>query len=151
VIADPKRNSRACIAEEIRGQNGGITIAMAAVTPPMFRILFVSPDGDLRAVASRVLARAGWEVTTAAHAGHASLACAMEIPFDILVVEDDMADTSGAAIAYRLRRYCPELRVLRLCDRDGARDAEGMAVVRPFTADDLIEAVAAAACAMPAF
>ena len=74
MIADPKRNSRACITGEIRRQNGGITIAMAVVTPPMFRILFVSPDGDLRAVASRVLARAGWEVTTAAHAGHASLA-----------------------------------------------------------------------------
>jgi DNA-binding NtrC family response regulator len=107
----------------------------------MPRVLFVSHDADLRAVASRVLTRAGCDVTPAAHAGHATLACMARETFDVVVIDDRMADGSGAIVPARLRRYCPDVQVVWMCD--GA-PAEGMAVVRPFTADDLIGAVAAA-------
>jgi DNA-binding NtrC family response regulator len=110
----------------------------------MPRVLFVSHDADLRAVASRVLVKAGCDVTAAAHAGHASLAC-MERGFDVMVIEDRMADGSGAIVAARLRRYCPEAQVVWMCDSASAAPTEGVAVVRPFMADDLIGAVAAAA------
>jgi DNA-binding NtrC family response regulator len=103
--------------------------------------LFVSHDADLRAVASRVLVRAGCDVTPAAHAGHASLACMARETFDVVVIDDRMADGSGAAVARQLRRYCPDVQVVRMCEEG---PAEGIAVVRPFTADDLIGAVAAA-------
>jgi DNA-binding response OmpR family regulator len=110
----------------------------------MPRILVVSHDRDLLAVASRVLSRAGWDVAAAAHAGHAILACAQGEPFEVLIVEDAMADVPAAHIAARLRRYCPDVRLVWMCDRPSSH-GEGIAVVRPFTADDLIGAVEAAA------
>lgn len=104
-------------------------------------ILFVSHDAELRAVAARVLAHAGCQVTAVAHAGHASLACMERGAFDVIVIEDQMADGSGEAIADRLRRYCPAVEVVRMCDTKPLAGGEGIAVVRPFTADDLIGAV----------
>ena len=110
----------------------------------MLKILFVSHDADLRAAASRALTRSGFHVTGASHAGHASLACAGENTFDVLVIENEMPDASGAAIAARLRRYCPGLQFVRMCDV-GASVTGSNAVVRPFTADDLIAAILLAA------
>jgi CheY-like chemotaxis protein len=107
-------------------------------------VLFVTHDADLRAVASRVLIAAGHDVTTAAHAGHASLACMERGPFEVLVIEDLMGDGAGAAIASRLRRYCPGLQVVRMCNATPGTSLDGITVVRPFTADDLIGAVTAA-------
>ena len=101
----------------------------------MSRILFVCHDGDLRAVSARVLARAGWKVTTAAHGGHASLACVEGPPFDVIVLADGGTDAEGDALAARLRRYCPELRVVRMTRR-------------PFTADDLVDSVLREASAL---
>lgn len=111
---------------------------------PMSRILFVSHDGDLRAAAGRALTRAGWDVTTVPHSGHASLACVAGSGFDVLIVEDQMPESRGAAIASRLRRYCPEISVIRLCNTVASTAGEGVALVRPFTADDLTDAIAQA-------
>jgi CheY-like chemotaxis protein len=107
----------------------------------MTRVLFVSHDADLRKVASRVLTEAGCRVTAAAHAGHASLACMEGGAFDVLVIEDQMADGSGAAISERLRRYCPDMQVVRMYDPALSAPTEHLAVVRPFTAYELIGAV----------
>jgi DNA-binding NtrC family response regulator len=106
----------------------------------MTTVLFVSHDPDLRAAATRVLTMAGCRVTAAAHAGHASLAC-MENAFEVLVIEGRMPDGSGQDLAGRLRRYCPAARVVWMHDAASAPSLEEMAVVRPFTADDLIGAV----------
>ena len=78
----------------------------------MPEVLFVSRDADLRAVATRVPMMAGCQVTAAAHAGHAPLACIERGGFDVVVVEDGMADASGDAIAGRLCRYCPVAQVI---------------------------------------
>jgi CheY-like chemotaxis protein len=115
----------------------------------MSRVLVVSHDGDLRAVASRVLSQAGWNVIAASHAGHASLACVEGPAFDVLVVEDQMPESSGRLVASRLRRYCPEIRIVRICDGAVCPAGEGIAVRRPFTGDDLIAAVLRAASAIP--
>jgi DNA-binding NtrC family response regulator len=109
----------------------------------MFSILFVSHDADLCAAAGRALQRAGLSARTAAHAGHASLACA-ETQFDVLVIENEMPEGSGKRIAARLRRYCPDLGVVVMCDRRSIVPADEIAVVRPFMADDLVEAILAA-------
>jgi CheY-like chemotaxis protein len=111
----------------------------------MSSILFVSHDGDLRAVASRVLRKAGWEVTAVAHGGHALLACVEGRTFDVLVVDQQTHDDAGGRLARQLRRYCPGLEVVCLRDGHGRMPGASIAVVRPFTADDLIEAVRAAA------
>src|SRR5437763_203128 len=102
----------------------------------MASILFVSHDADLRAVAARALARAGFDVKTVAHGGHALLACVERGAFDVLVIEHELPEGAGGAIAARLRRHCPSMRVIRMCD--AAAPGYGRAVVRPFTADDLL-------------
>lgn len=109
----------------------------------MTSVLFVSHDANLRAVAARVLARRGFHVRAVAHGGHAVLACVERGTFDVLVIENDLPEGPGGAIASRLRRHCPQLHVVRMCNvREGAGGL-GLAVVRPFTADDLIHAVQA--------
>jgi CheY-like chemotaxis protein len=108
----------------------------------MTSVLFVSHDADLRAVAARVLGRSGFEVRAAAHGGHALLACVERGAFDVLVVEQTLPEGPGGTVAARLRRHCPGLRTVLMCDQAaGGETAEGVAVVRPFTADDLIDAV----------
>jgi DNA-binding response OmpR family regulator len=114
----------------------------------MSRVLFVSHDASLRAVASRVLTRAGFHVRTVAHAGHASLACLDGTGFDVLIVEHELVESHGRSIVSRLRRYCPNLRLVRLCDL-GSMAGEGIAVARPMTSDDLIDAVLRSASAIP--
>lgn len=104
----------------------------------MTSVLFVSHDDDLCAVAERVLTRAGFDVRTATHGGHALLACVERGTFDVLVVEQALPEGPGRALAARLRRHCPGLRAVLMCDE---APSEGAAVVRPFTADDLVEAV----------
>jgi DNA-binding NtrC family response regulator len=106
----------------------------------MTSVLFVSQDADLRAVATRVLTRAGCDVRAAAHGGHALLACVERGAFDVLVVEDVLPEGPGAVLAARLRRHCPAMGVVRMC-ASGAAPGPGRAVVRPFTADDLVDAV----------
>lgn len=115
----------------------------------MLKILFVTQDADLRAVVPRALQPVGWQVTTVAHAGHAVLACVERPDFDVLIVEDPMVD-SDSALGERLRRYCPRLQVVRLCEAGTGSAGEGTAVVRPFTADSLIGAVLLAASAIRA-
>jgi DNA-binding response OmpR family regulator len=111
----------------------------------MQSVLFVSHDGSLRAVAARALGRAGFHVKTVEHGGHALLALVERGRFETLVIEDDLPEGPGDRIAARMRRHCPDLHVVRMCDRAErlATAKAGIAVVRPFTADDLIDAIQA--------
>ena len=99
-------------------------------------VLFVSPDPDLRAVATRVLARQGYVVLTAAHAGHALLAGLMLDRIDILISEMALDDMTGAALADRLRRNHTGLRSLLMADASTIK-GDGL-LIRPFTGDDLL-------------
>jgi CheY-like chemotaxis protein len=122
---------------------GKTTVPLLRLTrhTPMSAVLFVSHDRDLREVASRVLRKAGWEVTAVPHGGHAVLACVAGRTFDVLVVDDRTPQESGSSLARRLRRYCPAIRAVSLDGRTGCRDGDAITVVRPYTADDLIGAV----------
>jgi DNA-binding NtrC family response regulator len=110
----------------------------------MFSILFLSHDADLRAAACRALERAGCVFSAAAHAGHATLALARG-HVDVLVVENELPEGPGKSVAARLRRYCPGLAVVVMCDRRSVVPADEIAVVRPFTADDLLDGIVNAA------
>ena len=111
----------------------------------MSEILLVSQDGDLRAIASHVLRKAGWQVTAVAHGGHALLACAGGRTFDVLVVDERAHVDTAAVLERRLRRDCPEIQTVCLRDRRAATADGRIAILRPFTADDLIGAVRSAA------
>jgi len=99
-------------------------------------VLFVSPDRDLRDVATRVLTREGYVVLTAAHAGHALLAGLTLDRIDILISELALDDMPGAALGDRLRRSHAGLRSLFMADV-GTLQGDGL-LVRPFTRDDLL-------------
>lgn len=105
----------------------------------MSKVLFVSHDSDLCAAAVRALARAGFDVTTAGHGGHALLEC-LQTAFDALVIEDRLPEGAGTRVAAALRRLAPGLRVIRLSDGRPST-GEGLVVRRPFTADDLVAAL----------
>jgi CheY-like chemotaxis protein len=105
-------------------------------------VLVVTSDVNLRAAAARVLSDTGHAVLTAAHAGHAVLAC-LANRVDVLVAELAMDDVSGPGLAARLRRFCPNLYAVYL-GNSGTAECEGV-VVRPFTREDLVAAVRVAA------
>lgn len=104
-------------------------------------VLLVSDDRDLREAAERGLTALGYRVRTASHAGHAVLAC-RDGGVDVLVTELAMADTSGPALAQRLRRHLPHLPVVYLA-RAGTPECPGV-LVRPFTRDALVQELALA-------
>ena len=132
-----------------RAELCGVNEIAVRTTPPgagaRAVVLFVSADGDLRAVATRVLVQEGYTVLTAAHAGHAILAGLTLDRIDILISDVILDDMPGAALAERLRRHHAELRTLFMGDI-GTAAAAGL-VVRPFTRDDLLIALGAAAAA----
>ena len=99
-------------------------------------VLLVSQDPDLRDVVSRVLRTAGYRVTATAHGGHAVLACLREAPFGVLIVDGDPAEGSARELAARLRRYCPELHLVRIGRPEAV--SPDYDLKRPFTADDLL-------------
>src|SRR4051812_33249450 len=92
---------------------------MGGQTPadPTPSVLLVTDDGDLRVAGARVLGLEGYRVVTAAHSGHALLACLTATrPFDVLMTELAADDMSGPALAERLRRHQPALRTIYLAD-----------------------------------
>jgi CheY-like chemotaxis protein len=105
-------------------------------------VIVVTPDAALRAVAEKVIGAAGYRVLTAPHTGHALLACLTAGSVDLLLTELAMDDLSGPALAERLRRVCPEMTALYFADAE-CPDAPGV-LVRPFTSEDLLAAVATA-------
>lgn len=105
-------------------------------------VLVVTSDGDLREAAARAFECDGYAVLTAAHAGHALLACMKAGRIDLLASELSMEDVSGPSLAARLRRFCPALATVFFAPA-GATDCEGV-LVRPFSRIDLLAASAVA-------
>ena len=105
-------------------------------------VLVVSTDPDLRQASARALEREGYTVITAAHGGHAVLACLRAGRVDVLAADLSMEDLSGPALAVRLRRFCPGISTVYF-GKAGTVECAGI-LVRPFTRDDLLAAVALA-------
>lgn len=74
---------------------------------------------------------------TAAHSGHALLACMEGRPVDVLIAELSMDEGSGPALARRMRRYNPNLRAIFIA-RAGTTAETDRVLVRPFTRDELL-------------
>jgi DNA-binding response OmpR family regulator len=107
----------------------------------MPQVLIVSNDADYRAVISRVLKKAGHQVTAVPHAGHALIECIRRPAMSVLVMNENGTDGPAADVARRLKRYSRNLRLVCMCDRPANGSAGDAAVVRPFTADDLLAAI----------
>lgn len=115
---------------------GDTELAHSAEAPV---ILLVTADANLRGAAGRVLAREGYRVLTAAHAGHAVLACLTAGRVDVLAADLSMDDVSGPGLAERLRRHC-EIGATLYFANSGTPECDGV-LVRPFTRDDLLAAL----------
>ena len=102
-------------------------------------VLLATDDHDFRAVAERELRREGYGVVTAAHAGHALLACLRASRVDVLVTELSMRDMSGPVLAQRIRRFYPDLPVVYVAG-SGTAECDGL-LARPFTRDDLVRQI----------
>jgi DNA-binding response OmpR family regulator len=104
-------------------------------------VAIVTEDGELADACARALADAGYAVHTAAHSGHAMLACLQGRRTDVLICELATQEGSGPSLARRLQRYNPQLHALYIAKEGMLCDAENV-LVRPFTREDLIARVA---------
>ncbi len=114
-------------------------------------ILVVDDEATIRKVISRLLERAGYRVRTAG-TGEEALQLVRQHHFDAAICDLRMAGTSGAVLCERIWNTAPDLAgklivasgdlsgdgVDALVDRSGVPP-----VSKPFTADDLLRAVAA--------
>jgi CheY-like chemotaxis protein len=108
-------------------------------------VLLVTADPNLRAAGTRVLEAAGYTVRTAAHSGHATLAGLTGGRIDILATDLDLGDMPGTALASRLRRQHPALRTIFFADGPENGPLGPDRLMRPFTRDELLGAIASAA------
>lgn len=125
---------------QIGGRRAGAAETPVRATARTPVILVVTSDQGLREAAARAIAHYGCTVVTAAHAGHAVLACLRAGQVDLLITELSMDDVSGPALAARLRRHCPGMETVYLANT-GTPECRGL-LVRPFTRDDLLAALA---------
>ena len=112
-------------------------------------VLVVTPDATLRGVGKQVLEDAGYQVLTAAHSGHALLACLQTGKVDVLAAEVAMDDLPGPALADRLRRFSPDMTAVFFASAEGSETPN--LLVRPFAGEDLLAAIATARAAAAAW
>jgi len=124
--------------------DGSDAVAMAPAQQQT--VLVVTGDNDLRTAAARVLAGDGYRVVTAAHSGHALLACFLSGTIDLVATELSMEEMSGPALTDRLRRHHPELRAVYFAET-GTPECDGV-LVRPFTGEKLLLQVATCAASI---
>jgi PAS domain S-box-containing protein len=111
------------------------------------RILLVEDESGLRDIARRVLARAGFDVISAAGPDEAILAAESSTDrFDLLLTDVVMPGMRGPQLATRLRARQPDLRVLLVSGYaeeivEGERDASLPFLAKPFSAESLLAAI----------
>jgi CheY-like chemotaxis protein len=105
-------------------------------------VLIVIGDMGLRAAAEQMLESQGHAVVSAAHSGHALLACLTSSRIDVAFIESTLADMHGTALAERLRRRLPGLKVVFLAE-PGTPATPGV-VGRPLTPGELFAEIEAA-------
>jgi CheY-like chemotaxis protein len=117
------------------------------------RILLIEDDAQVLRALSSVLIRSGHRVTTAAN-GAVGLRLWREHGADLVLTDIQMPETDGIEVILQLRTYAPHLPVIAMSggDRSGDLDLLGDArllgavalLKKPFSADDLTRAIAAA-------
>jgi PAS domain S-box-containing protein len=111
-------------------------------------ILFVDDDEEIRAIAERILGRAGHRVLVAGNAGEAILIAESQgNPVDLLITDIVMPIMDGYHLAKRLRTILPGLKVLYLsgyADMEGRGAEDFKLLSKPFSESDLVRAVSRA-------
>jgi CheY-like chemotaxis protein len=111
------------------------------------RILVVDDEPMVRALITRVLSDAGYEVVAVAN-GQAALDAARgaDVGFDLIVTNNYMPGLNGAELIERVRQDFPSLPILHIDDITRKRVDQGLpddvpTVYKPFDAATLRQAV----------
>ena len=106
-------------------------------------ILVVEDEPIVRNLIVDVLTRQGWLVFEADTAVEAQTVCSAlrDESLDLLIVADELATISGMELANRIRANCPNAKILHLSG-DAAPASAGGSLQKPFTAGQLVSAVA---------
>ena len=115
---------------------------------PAPRVLIVDDEESIRALAERVLHRAGYETAVAADGPEALRIAEAQPPFDLVLADVVMPDMHGDELARRLLRREPDLKILYFtgfseqlfADRTTLGENEAF-LEKPVTATGLVEAV----------
>ncbi len=119
----------------------------------MTRILVIDDDDRFRSMLEQMLTKAGYEVATAAN-GHAGLQLQRAAPAALVITDLIMPEKEGMETIMELRRSFPAVRIIAISGggRHGTQDFLPVAaklgaartLAKPFTRDELLEAVRAA-------
>ena len=82
------------------------------------RVLLVDACCEFRALARELLTARGYVVVGEAASGRAALSAAVRLEPDAVVLEAQLPDASGFAVARALCRSCPAVSVLLVSTRD---------------------------------
>jgi two-component system, cell cycle sensor histidine kinase and response regulator CckA len=110
------------------------------------RVLLVDDEEPVRRIASRILARHGYDVVApdTPEQALAMVSAADDSPFDLLVTDIVMPQMSGPDLATRAREARPGLKVLFMSgysDRAGEIAQEGVFLSKPFDEQALLDKV----------
>lgn len=115
----------------------------------MARILVAEDEAAVREFVSRALTHHGHEVTTAADGAAALLLLQNEKPFDLLLTDIVMPVMDGIALALKVGKEFPDLRILMMtgyaAERQRAYNLDLLihdVIAKPFTLDEICEKVA---------
>ena len=103
-------------------------------------VAIVTADTELAEACARVLEHEGYAVQTAVHSGHALLA-SLRGRIDVLISQMSLEEVSGPALTERMRRQNPAMQAIYLA-KAGTHAAADNLLIRPFTREDLLSAVA---------
>jgi signal transduction histidine kinase/CheY-like chemotaxis protein len=125
------------------------TSGVVPITSAGRRVLVVEDEPQVRAIAARALAGAGFEVLQASNGANAlQLVREEATPLDVIVTDVVMPQLSGPELARAVRELCPEVGLVFMSgfpDSMHGRHAEefGEAVFlsKPFSPQELVEAV----------
>ncbi len=106
------------------------------------RAIVLDPDADVRRLTACLLRQLGYEVTESESAEDA-IASSDKAAADLLVAESRLSgDWTGEALATRLRRTAPNLRVILTSDTGlGAANSNLLVLLKPFGLDQLADLV----------
>jgi len=94
--------------------------APAEAVRPARRILVVDDHSSFRRCASKLLSTGGFDVVGEAENGASALALAAELAPELVLLDIQLPDIDGFAVAERLLAAQPELKIVLVSNRDRA-------------------------------
>jgi PAS domain S-box-containing protein len=134
-------------AETARPERAPLEPRQADVSLPVLKILAVDDDPLVLTNTTALLEDLGHQVTTASSGKQALGLLRSDLPVDVLITDHVMPQMTGAVLLDEVRRLRPDLPAILASGYADLRHqgvAGGLRLAKPFTQDELSEALAAA-------